>query len=231
LNVSNGNPHGRITSGVPADAAALKTLDFIERHLAAWRDDPERPLARRERDLNSQLCKFLNVAARQSGFAMIHFHHEEPQGARHSADFSANPTDAGWIEGRQYTKYEPILMMEGKRLPTPGSGRQREYLTSSADEAPSGGVQRFKLGLHGARLSVAGMVGYVQESTCGNWFATVNDWVNDLASSGDPLWSGDDRLDGLILHLGDRMSRCQSEHRRRSGSSPMIRLIHLWVEM
>ena len=93
---------------------------------------------------------------------MVHFHHEEPQGVRHSADFSANPIDAGWIEGRQYTKYEPILVMEGKRLPTPGSGREREYVASAAGEKPGGGVQRFKLGLHGAKLSRAGMVGYVQ---------------------------------------------------------------------
>ena len=41
--MSRASPYGRITSGVSADAAALKTLGFIERHLAAWRDDPERP--------------------------------------------------------------------------------------------------------------------------------------------------------------------------------------------
>ena len=40
--------------------------------------------------------------------------------------------------------------MEGKRLPTPGSGREREYVASATGEKPGGGVQRFKLGLHGA---------------------------------------------------------------------------------
>jgi hypothetical protein len=229
--VSSANPYGHITSGVPADAAALKTLEFIERHLAAWRDDPERPSADRERELNGQLCKFLNVAAKQSDFAMVHFHHEEPQGIRHSADFSANPVDGGWIEGRQYTKYEPVLVMEGKRLPTPGSGREREYVTSATGEKPGGGVQRFKLGLHGATLSIAGMVGYVQAKACVDWFAEVNHWVDELASSGDSLWSGDDRLDGLILDSGARVSRCESEHPRKSGASPTIRLTHLWVEM
>ena len=147
--MSSANPHGRITSGVPANAAALRTLEFIETHLPAWRDDPERPSAERERELNSQLCKFLNVAAKKSDFAMVHFHHEEPQGIHHAADFSANPMDAGWLEGRQYTKYDPILVIEGKRLPTPGSGREREYVTSATGEKPGGGVQRFKLGLHG----------------------------------------------------------------------------------
>jgi hypothetical protein len=229
--VSRANPHGRITSGVSADAAALKTLDFIERHLAAWRDDPDRPSAERERELNSQLCKFLNVAAQQSGFAMVHFHHEEPQGVRHSADFSANPIDAGWIEGRQYTKYEPILVIEGKRLPTPGSGREREYVTSAAGEKPGGGVQRFKLGLHGARLAIAGMIGYVQAKECADWFAEVNRWIDDLASSADPLWSGDDRLKWFNLDSDARISRCESDHKRKSGGAMPIRLAHLWVEM
>ncbi len=228
--MSRTNPYGRITSGVSADAAALKTLDFIAGHLAAWRDDPERPSTEPERELNSQLCKFLNVAA-QSGFPMVHFHHEEPQGVRHSADFAANPTDGGWIEGRQFTKYEPILVVEGKRLPTPGSGRQREYVVSTAGEKPGGGVQRFKLGLHGARLSIAGMVGYVQAKACADWFAEVNRWIDDLASSGDPLWSSNDRLRGFIFASRGRVSRCESQHKRKPVGATPIRLAHLWIEM
>jgi hypothetical protein len=199
--------------------------------LAGWRDDPERPRAERERDLNSQLCKFLNVAARQSDFAMVHFHHEEPQGDRQSADFSASLSNGGWIEGRQYTKYEPILVVEGKRLPTPGSGREREYVTSAAGQKSAGGVQRFKLGLHGGALTIAGMVGYVQAKTCADWFAAVNQWVDDLASSGDPLWSRGDRLDRFVLSSVARVSRCHSQHTRTSGVSPAIRLTHLWVEI
>jgi hypothetical protein len=229
--VSSASPHGRITSGVSADAAAIKTLEFIERHLAAWRDDPDRSRAeRRERELNSQLCKFLNVVARHD-FPMVHFHHEEPQGVRHSADISASPIDGGWIEGTQYTKYDPILVMEGKRLPTPGSGREREYVASATGDKPGGGVQRFKLGLHGARLSIAGMVGYVQAKTCADWFAEINKWVDELASSGDPLWSRDDRLDRFILDSGTRVSRCESQHTRTTVASPAICLTHLWVEM
>ncbi len=149
--MSGPTPHGRISTGITAEAAALKTLEFIQGNLAAWRDDPERDHVERERNLNSQLCKYLNVAARNSGFAMVHFHHEEPQGSQHAADISANPLDTDWIEGRQYTIiYDPILVLEGKRLPTPGSGRKREYVASASGDKPSGGIQRFKLGLHGS---------------------------------------------------------------------------------
>ena len=222
---------GQITSGIPADAAALKTLDFIERHLPAWRDDPERPIAERERDLNSQLCKFLNVAARRSEFAMVHFHHEEPQGMRHAADFSANPADGGWIVGSPHTKYDPILVIEGKRLPTPGSNRDREYVASVTGKAPAGAIQRFKLGLHGSAVSIAGIIGYVQQKSCKDWIATINQWIDELASSGDPIWSAADRLKRFTFDLTARKSRSESEHSRESGSSPTICLIHLWVEM
>lgn len=229
--VNSPAPHGRISSGISADAAAFKTLEFIQRNLAAWRDDPDRHSAERERDLNSQLCKYLNVAARKTDFAMVHFHHEEPQGSQHSADISASPLDAGWIEGRQYTKYDPVLVVEGKRLPTPGSGRKREYVASGTGDPPLGGVQRFKLGLHGAAVSIAGMVGYIQERTSRYWFAEVNRWIDELASSAESHWSSKDRLSSFVPDPGTRVSRCESEHSRTSGISSRVHLAHLWVEM
>ena len=222
--------HGRISSGIPADAAALKTLTFIHGNLAAWRDDAERPDAERERDLNSQLCKYLNVAAMKADFAMVYFHHEEPQGSQHSADFSANPLDADWIEGRQYSKYDPILVLEGKRLPTPGSGRAREYVASATGATPMGGVQRFKLSLHGTSVSIAGMIGYIQNETCTHWLAEVNRWIDDLASEGSG-WSSNDRLHNFVFNSDARVSRSESEHSRTSGVSPRLRVAHLWVEM
>lgn len=229
--MSEATRHGRITSGIPEGAAALKTLEFVEKNLAAWRDDPERPVAKRERDLNSQLCKFLNVAAMKADFAMVHFHHEEPSGVYHAADISANPVDGGSIEGRPYSKYDPILVIEGKRLPTPGSGREREYVTSAVGAKPGGGVQRFKLGLHGATLPAAGMVAYIQERACEEWFAEVNNWLDELVSNGLPLWSSGDRLEDLVVDAKVRVSRCKSEHTRSSSDSPTIRLTHLWVEL
>jgi len=230
LTVSDPTPKGRISSGVTEDAAALKTLEFIHGNLATWRDDPERPDAERERDLNSQLCKFLNVAARNV-FPMVHFHHEESQGNQHSSDISADPLNAGWIEGRPYTKYDPILVLEGKRLPTPGSGRQREYVASATGAAPMGGIQRFKLALYGSKVSIHGMIGYIQQGSCVHWIAEVNHWIDDLASSVNSNWSSDDRLQNFKLDSSNRLSRCESKHSRISGVTLTVRLMHLWVEM
>jgi hypothetical protein len=228
----NGNgSHGRISTGIAPNAAAVKTIDFIARSLPAWRDDPERSDSKPERVLNSQLCKFLNVMARKSNFNMVHFHHEEGQGTVHSADFSANPVDGGLIEGQQFTKYDPIVVFEGKRLPTPGTKREREYLTSPIDKSPGGGVQRFKLGLHGRELTIAGMVAYVQDRKCPHWFKEINRWIDELAQSGNPLWTRDDLLENSVYDGASRVLRCASTHRRNNGVTPSIQLTHLWVEM
>jgi len=228
--VSSASSQGRITSGIAPGTTALKVLSFIYKHLAQWRDESDRPKVNRERDLNSQLCKFLNVAARKDDVPMFLFHHEEPQGVQHSADMSANPVESNWIEGKQYTKYDAILVVEGKRLPTPGSGREREYVTSATGKAPGGGIQRFKRGLHGAAFAIAGMIAYIQERTCGDWFADVNNWIEELASSSDE-WSQKDRLSNFSLSPQARVSRCESEHTRMSETSAPIRLVHLWVEI
>ena len=70
-----------------------------------------------------------------------------------------------------------------------------------------------------------------QAKTCADWFAEVNRWIDDLASSGDPLWSSDDRLTGFILDSRTRVSRCESEHKRKPVDSTPVHLAHLGVEM
>lgn len=55
------------------------------------------------------------------------------------------------------------MVIECKRLPTPGGkDREREYVSGfHANGSPTGGIQRFKLGLHGGQVHDAAMIGYV----------------------------------------------------------------------
>ena len=64
---------------------------------------------------------------------------------------------------RQFAKYDPYLVIEGKRLPAPTSDREKEYVTGF--DRITGTLQRFKLGLHGGRLDIGAMVAYVQDNT------------------------------------------------------------------
>lgn len=110
--------------------------------------------------LNPQLCRFLDVRAR-SEFPMITFGHEEPQASGRHIDLSASAVEGMVIEAQPYTKYDPILVIECKRIPAPSRNREKEYVTGAKPDRISGGIQRFKLGYHGARLDTVGMIGYV----------------------------------------------------------------------
>ena len=144
--------HGQIAFGIEPGTVARKTLAFVQQQLPMWRDSPKRPPVEAEEELNSQLCKFLNVAARKN-FSMAHFSHEERQTGNRRVDLAALPLQPTLIEGRLYSLFEPFLVLEGKRLPAPSRNREREYVTGA--DTTSGGIQRFKLGLHGAKLPCA----------------------------------------------------------------------------
>jgi len=163
---------------------------------------------------------------------MVRFSREEPQTGRRRVDVSAKPTAGFVIAGRAYSIYDAFLVIEGKRLPAPSRGREREYVSSGKEI--TGGIQRFKLGLHGALLEHAVMVGYLQNEDAGFWFKAINGWIDDLCGTSDDgcIWEVLDRLCSLT-EMGDAgMSICRSTHTRLvhcvSGS---IELEHAWIAM
>jgi hypothetical protein len=201
--------------------------------LPNWRDTPNRPVEESEERLNAQLCKHLEVTARHS-LRMVFFHHEEKQTGTRRVDFSASPTEKGFVGTMFHTIYDPFLVLEGKRLPPPkNGGREREYVTGG--DAKSGGIQRFKLGLHGAKHEIAVMIGYVQADTPAEWNARINSWIRELedtVQSDGTKWSSTDRLSGFAENNGKRVATSLSKH-LRSGDvfSPNISIHHLWLRM
>jgi len=189
---------------------------------------PGRPPVAGEEELNGQLCKYLNAAARRENFSMAYFHHEERQTGKRRVDLSALPPDPAVIEGRSYSILDPFLVLEGKRLPAPTRDREREYVTGS--DKKSGGIQRFKLGLHGALLSHASMIGYVQRDSFDDWFASINVWINELAEA-SAEWSREDCLAELTADPTNRVASCVSLHGRVDAQTAQVQLSHLWVDM
>jgi hypothetical protein len=229
----HGAAGGRITRGIIPNTLVEHTIEFVATQLPLWRDDETRTLVEAEELLNSQLCKFLEARAR-SQFPMALFHHEEHQGKRRRVDISAAPTLEA-IEAAIYLKsiYDPFLVFEGKRIPAPAATREREYVTGFADR--SGGMQRFKLALHGAAHDTAVMIGYAQANELAHWWGTINRWIGELVASGDDTtcsWTAGDALQVLREDSAARTSRCESKHARtgRPKAGP-IRLIHFWVRM
>ncbi len=222
---------GRITEG-PTASLVSRTLEFVSSELPTWRDDPTRRVEEAEEHLNAQLCKYLNVAA-SDRFPMVYFHHEEKQTANRRVDIAALPK-YGVIHGVTFDSiYDPFLVLEGKRLPAPSKAREREYVTGGSNK--SGGIQRFKLALHGAQQTTAAMIGYVQSGNCSDWLSGINQWIRDEANSNaEPgeNWSSTEQLVDFKEELCLRVAVSSSVHARSSSAvSPEIQIRHLWVAM
>jgi hypothetical protein len=221
---------GRISEG-PQNTLVERTLEFVREQLSKWRDNPDRTPEEAEERLNAQLCKFLNVTSRDS-FPMIHFSHEEKQTGAHRVDMAALPIFGGFIGHTYHTIYDPFLVFEGKRLPAPSKDREREYVTGGAKK--SGGIQRFKLALHGAQQKTAAMIGYIQKQDAEHWRSAVNQWICEIAD--DPAfiaeqWSKHEQL-SEIPNLVPHTSSSSSIHKRsKAAVSSQIKILHLWIEM
>jgi hypothetical protein len=222
---------GRITQG-PATSLIERTLEFVFSELATWRDDPNRPPEDAEERLNAQLCKFLNVAA-SNRFPMVFFHHEEKQTGSRRVDISALSKSAIFLGLTYYSIYDPFLVIEGKRLPAPSTDREREYVTGRTKK--SGGIQRFKLALHGASQTRATVIGYVQSGNLREWLSKINQWIGDEAENKDISgedWSLAEQLLGFNEDSCLRIANSTSEHARdNSAVSSRIQLRHFWVLM
>jgi len=225
---------GRVTKGLQRNALHEQTLNFVQAELPDWRNDPDRVTQTSEERLNAQLCKYLNVAASER-FAMVHFHHEEKQTTNRRVDFSALPRNAQFVGDQYCTKYDPIIVFEGKRLPPPRNDRSREREYVTGGETKSGGIQRFKLGLHGAEHVIAAMVGYIQEGEPTVWLKRINRWIGDLEGTlgfDGERWSSTEQLAQFTSDENTGMAQAWSSHSRvGSVTSPNIRIRHLWVKM
>ena len=223
---------GRITSGLIAqNYLALATIRFVYQQLPAWCDDPDRPIENSEDKLNLQLVKFLDSRAR-TDFAMIRFDHEEYQEGRRRIDISASPIKRVLINAKTYTIYEPILALECKRLPAPSTDREMEYVTGL--EKKSGGIQRFKLGLHGSKLDIVVMIGYLQKNSITQWHKKINSWISQLCSDIPKdvcNWNTDELLNSFQEDPSEGISSCRSIHSRIDGISARIEIHHLWIRM
>lgn len=226
-----GSSAGKITSGLVRDTLVLQTINFVYNQLRSWRNDPDRPEGESELKLNPQLCKYLKWQAK-TNFPMVTFNHEEPQAINRDVDLSATPTENVSIYGCLYTIYDPLLVIECKRLPAPERKREKEYVSGADPKHISGGIQRFKLGLHSGNLSPAVMVGYIQEFTTEHWHDQINQWILGFVKApikDGCVWSKKEVLGLVEIDPAQGISKRKSSHARTGGDT--IEIFHLWVKM
>ena len=232
MGVESINSSGQITSGIKLQASILEIINFVSKQLPSWRDDPGRVDEQSEPKLNSQLCDFLDCQARKD-LPMFRFNHEEAQVGRRSVDLSAKPVEKDIIEAQIFNKYDPVLVIECKRLPAPSKVREKEYVTGTSPDKITGGIQRFKLGFHGAKHELAAMVGYIQEQFDKDWRNTINGWIKELIAKpiGDGcVWADDEILYLLENNAATGIIKCYSKH-RRNANNRKIEIHHIWISM
>ncbi len=220
---------GHLSPSVVQVSLIEKTIEFVWECLIPWRNDPDRPFAEGEEELNAQFHNFLQSRAYEK-FPMVLFQLEQRQEGRRRVDLSAKPIKKIVIEGVTYTKYNPILVIEGKRLPPPSKTREREYVSGGKDL--SGGIQRFKLGLHGKEHLVAIMLGYLQQGTLKEWHSRINGYIFDLARDHSDDWANHEILEKFSLRCEGQKARASSIHPRlKICKTPEIQILHFWVQL
>jgi hypothetical protein len=226
---------GRLDPDIHLPATSkLAILDFIAGELPVWRNFPDRRKEQAETVLTEQLCEYLNRASRLSDvWSYLQFRTEtvdENQRGR-KVDLTVKPlTRAIVIAGRRHTIFDAILPIECKRLPTPaGTDRdEREYVFNR--HASTGGIERFKRGLHGGSHALAAMIGYVQQESCEYWSERVIEWINDLVASGQKGWTMNDLPSVVERDTLSGTAALKSSH-AREGIATSIELRHLWIQI
>lgn len=208
-------------------------ISFVADKLPLWRDDPERPSHIAETILTEHLCDYLTSAARKSYLDFIQFRTEVDDKRRkgRKIDLTAKPCGAViWIDGRCYTKYDSLLPIECKRLPTPNGTKrdEREYVISRY--STTGGIQRFKSGHHGGSHTLGLMIAYIQKETRSFWINRVSEWITGLVESGQPGWNINDLLHLISDDKMLQMAILNSSHVRENGLTD-IELHHLWISI
>lgn len=214
--------------------AKLELVSFIAEELPRWRDHTDRPPAHAETTLTEQLCDYLNSAAHYSPvWNHVQFRTEtddETRGGR-KIDLTVKPCGAALvIEGRRHSQFDPLFPIECKRLPTPKNKNrdEREYVITKF--GTTGGIQRFKLGYHGAAHSFAAMIAYVQEGSFSHWLSRANCWIHELSMEPNSTWSDSEILQPMHDDPVAGINTFKSQHKREGGLDK-CELHHLWIKM
>jgi len=219
---------GRLASGAINTDLLEQTIGFIWDSLIPWRCASECTSSPGEEDLNGNFHDFLSARAAEC-FPMVFFRHEQRQEGRRRVDLAAKPVRPTIIEGMLYSWNDAFLVIEGKRLPAPTRDREFEYVSS--EEKLSGGIQRFKLGLHGKNNKTAIILGYLQQGTPLEWFTSINGWLSNLIEINPGEWTKHEFLFDLEVPEGSARSRCYSIHTRNTSAGlGEIRLLHFWIQ-
>lgn len=143
-------------------------------------------------------------------------YHDIHYGGRGISDFYFHPLEEGRYTGS-------LFSVEAKRLPLPALPREKEYVIGTNH---NGGIERYKLEIHGKGLLDCGLVGYIENESFEHWKDSINNWINEL-SEGTPGWEETELLDEINTQL--EYSQLISIVLRKTESK--LNLHHFWIRL
>lgn len=117
-----------------------------------------------------------------------------------------------------------IFFVEGKRLPKYKTKIQQEYVIGTNSFGnPSGGIERFKKGIHGKPNEIFnnGLIAYVENESIKHWEDNVNCSIRDNFTS-DEIITMKDGFTNEFLSI--HQFECES-------ISTYFKLHHFWIEL
>lgn len=224
---------GQLTSGIELNSSITSVIEFIEIYFAQFKEIAMGEVSTSEKSLTDKLCKYFN---RKAGHLPYYFHHENVEnplsGQSPQIDIgTVSRNEMLRVGDRSYSWDESFFSLEAKRLPIPGTIREKEYVTGIGGTI-SGGIQRFKHGKHGERLKYAAIIGYIQQNDARHWFLRINEWVDELIASNPNFWDERDKLIRSNIQPID-IDKYESKHVRlkSDGSVDEIELFHFWISL
>lgn len=115
-----------------------------------------------------------------------------------------------------------IFFVEGKRLPKPGTLTNEEYVKGTSTTGnPSGGIERFKLGIHGipSQMNCYGIIAYVEKNTIDSWLKIINASIQKGFPSDTELKEEPHKLSDFF-----------STH-KLYNSPANINIYHFWIDL
>ena len=213
--------------GPPLNAQFKAVVNFLKAHLPQFVKSILKTDICNENGLNSRLARFItNAASKEVFFAGSDSMEDETKGSSPAVDIGI------YLSVRDIQIDPPLItVFEGKRLTTKlPKKRSREYVIGHEEDGKHikcGGIERFKLSIHGKNFNSAGMIGYIQDGMPDSWQLKINSWIRDLCNQPFKLvWSENEQLtkketDGRITEYSSTVNRADSE----------LHLTHLWIDL
>lgn len=226
----------------PEDSCSIMmVVKFVERNLETFSKECSGSSVVNEKGLTQRLCILLNQQARLGCFPFL-FEKEymeiPERGDSPSVDIGVitQSREGVCVQSRWYSNKESFFSMEAKRLDDISTARQREYLVGRKENGKyrdCGGVERFKMGIHGKGLQYCALIGYVQKYDFNYWYRTINSWIDESiadCNSSTISWDEGDKL--VIIDNANQDNRAVAQFRsRNSREDGFVDLFHLWVNL